>query len=48
MMKAAIFEKQGLENLEPKITDHDVLVRVKMCGINPVDYIVVSSSLPKL
>lgn len=55
MMKAAIFEKPGLENLdvkenvvEPKTTDHDVLVKVKMCGINPVDYIVVSSSLPKL
>jgi NADPH:quinone reductase-like Zn-dependent oxidoreductase len=54
-MKAAIFEEQGLENLdvkenvvEPKITDHDVLVKVKMCGINPVDYVVVSSPLPHI
>ena len=36
-MKAAIFEKLGLENLEikqdaeePKLTDHDVLIKVKM------------------
>ncbi|MGB6591953.1 MAG: alcohol dehydrogenase catalytic domain-containing protein, partial [Candidatus Nitrosopolaris sp.] len=32
----------------PKITDHDVLVKVKMCGINPVDYVVVSSPLPHI
>ena len=38
-MKAAIFEKPGLENLQikhdveqPKITNHDVLIRVKACG----------------
>jgi NADPH:quinone reductase-like Zn-dependent oxidoreductase len=54
-MKAAIFEKPGLENLEvkenvvePKITDHDVLIKVKMCGINPIDYTVVSCSLLKI
>src|SRR6266516_3778797 len=54
-MKAAIFEKPGLENLEvkenvvePKITDHDVLIKVKMCCINPIDYTVVSSSLLKI
>jgi D-arabinose 1-dehydrogenase-like Zn-dependent alcohol dehydrogenase len=54
-MKAAIFEKPGLENLEvkenvvePKITDHDVLIKVKMCGINPIDYTVVSSALLKI
>ena len=54
-MKAAIFEKPGLENLEvkenvvePKITDHDVLIKVRMCGINPIDYTVVSSSLLKI
>ena len=42
-MKAAIFEKPGLENLrikqdteEPKITEYDVLVKVKMAGINPM------------
>src|SRR5919109_3902383 len=54
-MKAAIFEKPGLENLkvldnvkEPEITDHDVLVRVKVAGVNPIDNFVVSGSLPKL
>ncbi|MGB8937209.1 MAG: alcohol dehydrogenase catalytic domain-containing protein [Candidatus Nitrosopolaris sp.] len=48
-MRAAIFEKPGLENLkiqhdieQPKITDHDVLIRVKMVGVNPVDHITVS------
>ena len=50
-MKAAIFEKPGLENLKinhdvelPKITDHDVLIRVKMAGVNPVDHITVSGT----
>ena len=52
-MKAAIFEKPGLENLkikhdveQPKITDHDVLIRVKATGVNPIDHIVVSGTLP--
>src|SRR5215472_16814438 len=51
LMKAAIFEKPGLENLkikhdveQPKITDHDVLIRVKMAGLNPVDHITVSGA----
>jgi NADPH:quinone reductase-like Zn-dependent oxidoreductase len=50
-MKAAIFEKPGLENLrvkhdveQPKITDHDVLIRVKMAGVNPIDYTTVSGT----
>ncbi|MGC2572526.1 MAG: alcohol dehydrogenase catalytic domain-containing protein, partial [Candidatus Nitrosopolaris sp.] len=50
-MKAAIFEKPGLENLkikhdveQPKITDHDVLIRVMMAGVNPVDHITVSGA----
>ena len=54
-MKAAVFEKPGLENLEvtdnaqqPKIGDHDVLIRVKLAGINPIDHFVVSGSLPKI
>ena len=54
-MKAAIFEKPGLENLkviddvpEPKLSDNDVLIKVKVCGINPIDYFVVSGALPKL
>jgi len=54
-MKAAIFEKPGLENLRiidnverPRIGDHDVLIRVKVTGINPIDHFVVSGSLPKI
>jgi NADPH:quinone reductase-like Zn-dependent oxidoreductase len=48
-MKAAIFEKPGLENLkimqdieEPKITDHDVLIKVNLSGVNPIDHFTVS------
>ena len=51
-MKAAIFEKPGIENLkindnveQPKITDHDVLIRVKMAGVNPFDHITISGTL---
>jgi NADPH:quinone reductase-like Zn-dependent oxidoreductase len=51
LMKAAIFEKPGLENLKinhdvelPKITDHDVLIRVKMAGVNPIDNTTVSGA----
>src|ERR671937_2613702 len=54
-MKAAIFEKPGLENLRvidnaerPKISDHDILIKVKMAGVNPIDSFVVSGALPKL
>ena len=50
-MKAAIFDKPGLENLrikqdieEPKITDHDVLVKVKMTGVNPIDHFTISGA----
>jgi NADPH:quinone reductase-like Zn-dependent oxidoreductase len=50
-MKAAIFDKPGLENLrinrdieEPKITDHDVLVKVKMTGVNPIDHFAISGA----
>ena len=50
-MKAAIFEKPGLENLQikhdveqPKITDHDVLIRVKAAGVNPIDNITISGT----
>jgi hypothetical protein len=45
-MKAAIFEKPSLENLkikddveQPKIADHDVLIKVKAAGVNPFDHI---------
>jgi len=41
-MRAAIFEKQGLDNLfvkddvqQPTITDYDVLIKVKAAGVNP-------------
>jgi NADPH:quinone reductase-like Zn-dependent oxidoreductase len=54
-MKAAIFKKPGMENLqvidnvkEPELSDHDVLARVKVAGVNPIDNFVVSGELPKL
>lgn len=54
-MKAAIFEAPGLDNLkvidnvdEPKIGDHDVLIKVKLAGVNPIDHIVVSGMLPRI
>src|ERR671923_2993358 len=54
-MKAAIFETAGLENLkvidnaeEPKISDHDVLIKIKVTGVNPIDHFVVSGALPKI
>ncbi|MDQ3838942.1 MAG: alcohol dehydrogenase catalytic domain-containing protein, partial [Thermoproteota archaeon] len=33
---------------EPETNDHDVLVRVKVAGVNPIDNFVVSGALPKL
>jgi len=49
-MRAAVFEIQGLDNLnvkedvqQPMITDHDVLVKVKSAGVNPIDYLTVSN-----
>jgi NADPH:quinone reductase-like Zn-dependent oxidoreductase len=54
-MRAIIFEKPGLENLRvtdnaqrPKISDHDILIKVKMAGVNPIDSFVVSGALPKI
>jgi NADPH:quinone reductase-like Zn-dependent oxidoreductase len=54
-MRATIFEKPGLENLRvidnaqrPKISDHDILIKVKMAGVNPIDSFVVSGALPKI
>jgi NADPH:quinone reductase-like Zn-dependent oxidoreductase len=50
-MKAALFEKQGLENLmitdnaeKPEVKDHDVLIKVKMAGINPIDHRVITNA----
>jgi NADPH:quinone reductase-like Zn-dependent oxidoreductase len=55
IMRAAVFEAPGFENLkvienadEPKISDHDVLIKVKVAGINPIDHIVASGALPKV
>ncbi|MCI2413877.1 MAG: alcohol dehydrogenase catalytic domain-containing protein [Candidatus Aramenus sp.] len=47
-MQAIYFEKSGLENLkfgefkEPEVGPHDVLVKVVMAGVNPIDYFVVN------
>jgi NADPH:quinone reductase-like Zn-dependent oxidoreductase len=48
-LRAVVFEKQGLENLqvlevaEPEIGDYDVLIEVKLAGVNPIDYNVVTN-----
>lgn len=49
-MRAAVFERQGLDNLnvkedveQPTITDCDVLIKVKAAGVNPIDYLTVSN-----
>ena len=49
-MKKRLFEKPGLDNLKvddsaekPKPTDHDVLIRVKTVGVNPIDHFAVST-----
>jgi NADPH:quinone reductase-like Zn-dependent oxidoreductase len=54
-MRAAIFETPGLDNLkvidnaeDPKIKDHDILIKIKIAGVNPIDHIVVSGMLPKI
>jgi len=50
-MRAAIFDKQGLEQLkikedveQPTMNDHDVLIKVKVAGVNPLDYLTVSNA----
>ena len=51
-MKALIFDKPGLDNLQlrdvevPEIGDHEVLVEVKMTGVNPIDHYGVSGTRP--
>jgi D-arabinose 1-dehydrogenase-like Zn-dependent alcohol dehydrogenase len=49
-MRAAVFERQGLDNLnvkedvqQPTITEYDVLIKVKSAGVNPIDYLTVSN-----
>ena len=54
MMRAAVFDKPGIENLKvmdnvekPKLTNPDnVLIKVKVAGLNPIDNVVVSGSIP--
>lgn len=47
-MKALVFEKSGLNNLrlqdvsEPDVRDYEVLIRVQMAGVNPIDYFTVT------
>jgi NADPH:quinone reductase-like Zn-dependent oxidoreductase len=48
-MKALVFGKSGLENLEirdvdtPSVELDDVLIKVKMAGVNPIDFRVVNT-----
>lgn len=51
-MRAAVFERQGLEYLnikedveQPTITDHEVLIKIKATGVNPIDYFTVSNAV---
>ena len=54
MMRAAVFDKPGIENLKvmdnvekPKLANPDnVLIKVKVAGLNPIDNVVVSGSIP--
>src|SRR5919106_3302307 len=56
IMRAAVFDKPGIENLKvrdnvekPKLTNpDDVLIKVKVAGVNPIDNVVVSGSIPTL
>jgi NADPH:quinone reductase-like Zn-dependent oxidoreductase len=53
-MRAAVFDKPGIENLKvvdnvekPKLANPDnVLIKVKVAGLNPIDNVVVSGSIP--
>jgi NADPH:quinone reductase-like Zn-dependent oxidoreductase len=51
-MRAAIFERQGIEYLnvredveQPTITDHDVLIKVRTAGVNPIDHFTVANAM---
>ena len=47
-MRAAVFERQGLDNLnvkdvqQPTIADYEVLIKVRAAGVNPIEYLTVS------
>jgi NADPH:quinone reductase-like Zn-dependent oxidoreductase len=55
-MRAAVFDNPGIENLKvmdnverPKLTNpDDVLIKVKVAGVNPIDNVVISGSIPTL
>jgi NADPH:quinone reductase-like Zn-dependent oxidoreductase len=48
-MRAAVFERQGLDNLnvkdvqQPTIADYEVLIKVRAAGVNPIEYLTVSN-----
>jgi NADPH:quinone reductase-like Zn-dependent oxidoreductase len=48
-VKALVFDRSGLDNLKakdieaPSVGSHDVLIKIKMAGVNPIDYRVVST-----
>jgi D-arabinose 1-dehydrogenase-like Zn-dependent alcohol dehydrogenase len=51
-MRAAIFERKGIEYLnvredveQPTITDHDVLIKVRTAGVNPIDHFTVANAM---
>jgi NADPH:quinone reductase-like Zn-dependent oxidoreductase len=54
VMRAAVFDKPGIENLKvmdnvekPKLANpDDVLIKVNVAGVNPIDNLVVSGSIP--
>jgi NADPH:quinone reductase-like Zn-dependent oxidoreductase len=56
MMRAAVFDEPGIENLKvmdnvekPKLANPDnVLIKVKVAGLNPIDNVVVSGSIPSV
>jgi NADPH:quinone reductase-like Zn-dependent oxidoreductase len=55
-MRAAVFDKPGIENLKvvdnadkPKLANpDDVIIKVKVAGVNPIDNIVTSGSIPSV
>jgi D-arabinose 1-dehydrogenase-like Zn-dependent alcohol dehydrogenase len=49
-MRAAVFERQGLDNLnvkedvqQPTIADYEVLIKVRAAGVNLIEYLTVSN-----
>jgi NADPH:quinone reductase-like Zn-dependent oxidoreductase len=51
-MKAVVFEKQGLENLQivydvkkPEVNNHDVLIKTTIAIVNPIDYTTVTTAI---